>query len=460
MAKRLDINLSNRQTFYKYLSLVTDLGIVGLFWFAALAFGGNEFWTIGLITVIALLLFAARLLVDCWQGQIKVKANGLYIVLILFLALVAIQALVWRNELPPGNQQTPHTVERYSTLSYLLIAASCASVVVAIQMGFRSRDAIKKLMIGVIGLGFFEAVYGLIQYLGNIDYIWTYSKKAYLGIATGTLINRNHYALLLNIAICVGVGYVYYRSQRLLRGRKLSIRNILTMPDFARLGWIIALLVLMGLGVVFSMSRMGIVTMFCAVGLMIFCANPTRTGRPGLAFGVLLLVAILGLAIYIGVDPVLVRYENISQERSSENDRIGLWIEAWQMVQKNIIFGTGLGTFQWTFPAYERVDPDIPAKYAHNDYLQALAEVGIVGLVLILCGLFLIGRAAVQNVRYSKDPLVSGIGLAAIGALTAVVLQEVTDFGMCIPAVALLFSVVVGLNLRVSLLRHGTVNPA
>jgi O-antigen ligase len=447
------------QTLKQYSSIIIDLGIFVLFWFAALAFGGNEVWTRALIPIIAILLLAARLLVDCWQGQIRIKVDWLYLVLILFLALVALQALFWRNELPPGDQQTPHTVERYSTMTYLMLAASYTAVIIAIQMSFRSREAVKKLMIAIIGIGLFEAVYGLIQYIGNYDYIWTYSKKAYLGLATGTLINRNNYALLVNIAICVGIGYVYYRSQSLLRDKKLSLRIILTTPGYAKLGWIVALLVLMGLAVVFSMSRMGIAAMFCSVGVMIIGASAMRAGRPGLKLGVLLLVAILGLALYTGVDPILVRYENISQERASENDRIGIWMEAWEMVQKNIVFGTGLGTFQWTYPAYETADPDIQAKYAHNDYLQALAEVGIVGLALILCGLFLVGRSAVQNVRYPDDPLVSGIGLAVLGALTAVILQEATDFGIYIPSVALLFSVVVGLNLRASMLRNETVNP-
>ncbi len=439
------------------ISFVIDLGIIGLFWIAALAFGGNEDWTRALIPMLALLLCAARVLADCWGGQIRIKAEPLYIILILFLALVALQALLWRNELPAVSANYPHTVERYSTRVYLLLAASYAAVVLATQMGFRSREGVKRLMIGILSLGFFEAVYGLVQYLGDYNYIWNYSKRAYLGLATGTLINRNHYALLLNIAICVGIGYVYYRAQALMRDRKLSLRNVLSTPGYAKLGWIIALLVLMGVAVIFSMSRMGIVALFCSVGMMIF-AGTARIGRPGLKLGIVLLVAILGLALYVGVDPILMRYENISRERASENDRVGIWVEAWEMAQKNIVFGTGLGTFQWTYPAYETTDPDVPAKYAHNDYLQAVAEVGLVGLALILCGLALVLRTAIRNIRCAEDPLVSGIGLAVLGAFTAVVLQEATDFGMYIPAVALLFSVVVGLNLRASMLKTEAVN--
>jgi O-antigen ligase len=120
------------------------------------------------------------------------------------------------------------------------------------------------------------------------------------------------------------------------------------------------------------------------------------------------------------------------------------------MIQKQPLLGQGLGTFQWTFPAYESVQADIPAKYAHSDYVQALAEVGIVGLLLLLWAFGAAWRTAIRNLFHADDPLVRGIGLGTIGALTAIALQEITDFGLYMPGVAVLAAVIVGLNLRAS----------
>jgi len=118
------------------------------------------------------------------------------------------------------------------------------------------------------------------------------------------------------------------------------------------------------------------------------------------------------------------------------------------MLQGHSLFGQGLGTFQWTFPAYEQLDPDIPAKYAHNDYLQALAEVGWAGIILLAWAFIAFWRVAAQNLRRSADPLARGVGVATMGILVASALQEITDFSLYIPGVAVLFFVLLGLNLR------------
>jgi hypothetical protein len=49
--------------------------------------------------------------------------------------------------------------------------------------------------------------------------------------------------------------------------------------------------------------------------------------------------------------------------------------------------------------------------------------------------------------------LIQTSGLATIGALTAMVLQEATDFGLYIPGVAVLAAVLAGLNPRASQMR-------
>jgi O-antigen ligase len=201
---------------------------------------------------------------------------------------------------------------------------------------------------------------------------------------------------------------------------------------------------------------MGIIAMICSIGLMIIAANQVSAGRQGMKIGIPLIVAILGLAIYVGVDPILARFENIGKERASDRDRIALWRDASQVVNHHALFGQGLATFQWTFPAYESVNSDTPARYAHNDYLQILAETGYVGLALMLMLFGVALRIAMKNLYDARDPLVNGIGLGTIGALAAIGLQETTDFGLYIPGVAVVAVLIVGLNLRAQsmMLKH------
>lgn len=299
----------------------------------------------------------------------------------------------------------------------------------------------------MLALGVFEALYGLAQYIGGYNYIWDFPVAG--DIARGTLINRNHYALLLNLSICCGIGYLYYCSAQLLASRNLSVRGVLSRPGSAKLAWIILWLGFMGLALVFSMSRMGIIAMLSCLGVMIVSAKASELhGKRTTVMGLALLCLILGLAVYVGVDAVLDRFEAVAQTGYFEKNRFPIWSNAWAMTRRVAAFGQGLGTFRWAFPAYEMFEPDIPARYAHNDYLQLLAETGWIGLLLIAAAFAASWRSALRNLVRSSDPLVRGIGLATLGALSATALQEITDFSLYIPGVAVFLAVMIGLNYR------------
>lgn len=233
-------------------------------------------------------------------------------------------------------------------------------------------------------------------------------------------------------------------------GRLVNIRCVLSSPGFAYLVWLAVWLILMGLAVVFSMSRMGIAAMLCCIATMVIAGKSSQETKRITTMGIVLVCIILGLAVYTGIDAVLSRYESLSQTAFFEKDRIPIWRDAWEMIQGQWILGKGLGIFRWVFPAYERLQPDTPAPYAHNHYLQALSEVGAIGLALLIWAFAASRRLAVQNLRQSRDAPGCGIGLAPLGALTAVALQEITDFSPYIPGVAILLAVLIGLNVRTS----------
>jgi O-antigen ligase len=426
--------------------LLFDLLIIGMMYFAAFAWGSNEPWAKGLIILAVITILAARLIWDIWHEGVKIGREWFYAPVILLLVGITIGLATQKSD--SKDWQFFGSVEHYSTTMYLLLALSYVALVFLAANGFRSRGQVKLLVIAVLILGAFEAAYGLVQYLSNHDYIWQFSKKYDKGLATGTFINRNHYALLLNLCFCTGVGYLYYRSSSILAGFKFSWRKAMAIPGAAKLVWILFWLALMGLGVFFSLSRMGIVAMIAGLVSMIIASKLTESGKRTIVIGFVLIALILGLSVYIGMDAVLARYESLSKERESDTDRIAHWRDAWKMIEKHPVFGQGLGTFEWTFPAYESVDPDIPAKYAHNDYLQMLAEVGAVGLGLLVWAFGTVWWAALKNLRNAQDPLARGIGLGTIGALTAIALQEITDFGLYIPGIAVVAAVLVGLNLR------------
>jgi O-antigen ligase len=259
--------------------------------------------------------------------------------------------------------------------------------------------------------------------------------------------NHNHYALLLNIALSMGVGYLYMRSIELLRGQKLTLRSILAMPDSPKLAWILVWLAITGLGVLGSASRMGIFAMFVCLGFMVTAVGLAEGKKYASVLVLTVVIAIVGFGLYAGMDAAFERYAELAQPGQLEAGRISTWRDAWPMIWSTPWFGKGLGSFQWTFRAYETMMPDIPAVYAHNDYLQIVAETGVAGLCLVIWAFAACWQTAKQNLL-DRDPLVRGIGLAAIGSLSAAAVQEITDYSLYIPGTAALFILLIGLNER------------
>ncbi len=421
--------------------MFTDIGLIPIIFFAALAWGANESWAMALISLAAIGLLFIRFIVDAWRGRVQLGRFWSFAPFVLLVFYVGLQRLIKTR-----TGSLPHTIYDNSTALYMLLLSACVCLMLLVATGLRTRTRAKMLICCVLALGVFEAVYGLVQYLGGYNFVWDYPVAA--GVAHGTFINRNHYALLLNLSMCLGVGFLYYRSLHILRGQNLTFRRVISAPGSAKLAWIMLWPALMGLALIFSMSRMGILALVGCICVMIVSGRFSQETKRTKILGAILICIILGMAAYAGLDAVLVRYEDITQAVNLEKDRIPIWRDAWKMVPGRLIFGDGLGTFQWLFPAYERMEPDTPAKYAHNDYLQALIEIGIIGLALALWAFAASWRAAVRNVRRAKDPLVRGIGLASLGALTAIALQEITDFSLYIPGVAVLTAILLGLNFR------------
>jgi O-antigen ligase len=424
-------------------------GIVSVAFFAAVAWGGNTPWAMACASGCTFALLGGALILHTWRGRLRIRKDWMYTLILPVLVLIGVQCL---NPQPDPDVKTiwPHTVELYTTRLYLLLAVACAALVFVVAQWMDTRRQIRFLILSIIALGAFEAIYGLIQYMGDYRSIW--GRPVVDRVARGTFMNRNHYALLLNLSICTSAGYCYYRWRSLLQENGSRFRYALHAPGFGNVLWLSVITIVQGFGLVLSLSRMGIAAMMASIALMAAAQIATDTrGRWPLVFGLAVLGVILALGAYTAADAVLNRFELIAEDTFLEQDRPAIWRDAWAMMQKDLLFGTGLGTFQWTFPAFEKVRADLPAKYAHNDYLQTAAELGFVGLAFIAGAFLAAWRKAIRSYAGSRDPLVRGAALGIMGALAATGLQEITDFSLYIPGVALPFAILMGLNLRISL---------
>jgi putative inorganic carbon (hco3(-)) transporter len=423
--------------------MLIDCAVMAIVLAAVMAWGANRPFLMVLFSSGLLSAFVCKLILQIWSGRFRLRYSSLFLPIFAFFLLVALQLGNPITDLNAARAYWPHTVEPYTTRNYLFLVAGYAVLCFSIINSFNARKQISMAVFCILGLGVFESMYGFVQQIGGYEFVWTTPTRG-LG-AQGTLMNHNHFALLLNIAFCTGIGFLYRRATELLRGQKTGLRSILSMTESPKLFSILLWIGLIGFGVLLSLSRTGIFAMFAAMGTMLVAVCYAEKRKYALFLIAAVLLVVMGLGIYAGMDAAFERYANLVRNWQSEESRTRLWKDALPMIAEAPLWGTGLGSFQWTYPAHESLDPDIPAMYAHSDYLQLVIEVGIVGLALVIWAMIICWKSALGNLM-AENALRRSIGLATLGSLVAAAIQEVVDYSLYIPGIAAVLLLLVSLN--------------
>jgi O-antigen ligase len=201
---------------------------------------------------------------------------------------------------------------------------------------------------------------------------------------------------------------------------------------------------MMGVAILFSLSRGGMISLVIElVFIAILSGRLQRQSAPPSAFWrgvavVTLLLIILAGAIWIGADPIINRVRGDGRETFATS-RTWVWKDALRVFQTYPISGAGLGAFQTVYP--HRSDYDGVYGYvqqAHNDYLQVLADSGIIGGVLALWFLSVVWRDVRQGLR-AHDPLIAGLALGGGAGIVGLLTHSLFDFNLQLPATAMLF---------------------
>jgi O-antigen ligase len=149
------------------------------------------------------------------------------------------------------------------------------------------------------------------------------------------------------------------------------------------------------------------------------------------------------LAAYAGLSPVLDRFA-AGEIALGYEGRARIARATLRAALDFMPFGSGLGTFADVFPRYQGEGPVGYVEFAHNDYAQALLELGAAGAAaMALLLLAYIGRwAAIArgegSRRLGPAQVAAGISLAALA------IHGFFDFNLHIPANALYFGFLAG----------------
>ncbi len=403
-----------------------------------LPLGSNRIWSEMLMVILVALLCIGWSFLFI-SGRVKLthcfkKAAVATILLILSQFFISYQLY---NNL---------SIDANSSFRELLQGISLTLFFILSLLLINSSKRIKTTILIIIASGLFQALYGSLMTLSGVEYTFFLKKEDYLGVATGTFINRNHLAGYLVICLSLGLGMMIASLKANSKSWKGLIRHffeaILSQKVILRIS-----LVIMVAALVMTHSRMGNTAFFASmaiIGTLAILLKKRSVGSTIVLLLSLLLIDIAVVGTFFGVGKVIDRLEKTSVDYETR-DEVNLY--SIKIVEHRFLTGTGAGTFYTSFPAVREKEVGFMFyDHAHNDYLEFLTERGAIGIAPLLLLVIITFLVALKALWTRNNALMRGCAFGCLMSMLAMAIHATVDFNLQIPANAATFMLVLALG--------------
>jgi O-antigen ligase len=385
-------------------------GICVLVAFAVLAHGAVEPWSEAVLEIGS----AALLLVWAWDAltdsESKLVWNPLLWPLLGFWLVAAFQLTFGLTAVP--------FLTRIELLKY---SALLALFFLCVQ-SHRTRAQWRNFVWFLLSFGFAVSLFAILQHFTFNGKLYWVRELKYGGIPFGPYVNRNHFAGLMELLIPPGLAIQILGAER---------RDQLPL---------VTLFTLLPIGALFlSASRGGIIGFVAEVGFLAILIVARRRQRKVLAAGALVLTLAAILVSWLGIGRALERFATYQKLETSEGRRVEMVHDSFRIFQDHRVLGTGLGTLQEVFPLYETLYDGLVVNHSHNDYVEALAETGVIGGLCGLVFLVFLFWTSWKLLNVEGDPQCFAYHTGAVVACLGLLVHAGVDFNFHIPSNALLF---------------------
>jgi len=292
---------------------------------------------------------------------------------------------------------------------------------------------LKRLCFFVMLVALLNAGYGLFSVLsGAEDVLWR-SKESHLGYVTGTYMNRNHFAGLLEMALGISLGFCIESFKR---------KQVLNLLFF------VGCFLFLFYALLRSGSRMGLVSALAAFLFLFFLILLRKKKQ---VYLLLWLSVLLGLCVFMGFflfKTVWWRFWNeLGLFTFVSVERLQLWKDALLLLQSHPWAGIGLGSFAYVFPQMQSESLLWAYSHAHQDYLELLLELGIPVALMIFGAFFYLGIAVIKELRSAQETYF-GFFAGVFFAVLALCFHGLADFNFAIPANLLIWIFLVSILIK------------
>ena len=400
--------------------------------FSVLAYGAVETWAFGFISIFTGLM-TVFWLADAWfNKELKIATSLLQIPLFGLILIGFVQLLPLRSpDVSGGLLSIPAvsslSINPYATRLMVVQLIIYAVFFAAVFVFINSPQRLRKIVAVVVIFGAIMAFFGILQRLASSEgiYGWRPTPQA---IPFASFVNQHHFAAFmemtigLTLALLVGKGTD--KDKRVL---------------------LIIAIILMGIAILFTGSRGGLLSLLGVLGFVIF-TNFLRQGnsveavskdekrarfRRNIALvggGIALILVLFGALVLLGGDASLVRGIGFTNQADVSSGRLHFWSVALQTFKDYPILGAGLDAFGTAFPQYDTWNGSFRVEQAHNDYLQTLADAGILGFICVVSFVFLLFKQGLRRIGAEHSHFRRSVAIGALAGCFGILLHSFFDF--------------------------------
>lgn len=340
------------------------------------------------------------------------------------------------NATTPGSPLSSITLFPGKTWTSLARAAACALVFLMLR-GYsrRRKETPWAAGLALVAIASLEAALGLLQ------------SSAGSAQPSGTLFERNLFSGLLAAVLPFAL---MYAIAILSRGRE---RGLLGSGSALKACALFGLALLMFLGILVSGSKMGFAatlgSLFVAGGLWLAKSVEGKKRWAILAvFGIL----VVSLFIFLPTESLSHAYTTSVSDPTAEG-RIPVSKDTLHFFADYPLLGAGFGAFDPGFVRYQTAMLQVGWNFAHDDIVQFLAELGILGFLIaavLACAAF----ASAAKAAFSAGAPQRCLGAACAGSMAAILIHSLAHIGMYIASNALVYSWIAGLSISLPAARN------
>jgi O-antigen ligase len=388
-------------------------GIFGLLLFGPLAFGAVEPWSIFLMEAGSAALFLLWIGKQVLEGEVKIKSNPLFLPMAGFGLLVIAQLAFRRSAYPHDTAALALQYFSYAILCFL-----------AAQTVVRSAQA-RNLALIFSFYGAALAAFALLQGISSNGKLYWVRQPRTGGWIYGPYVNHNHYAGLMEMLVPIPL--------------VLALTHLASSK--ARTAAAAAAAVMVGT-VFISGSRGGMLAIFAEILILAVLLIKQKRGlRTAIGIGVFLAI-VVALLTWVGGGELSRRIASVGSHSDLSTDvRTYINRDGFRIFLKKPVLGWGLGSFPLVYPKFRTFYTNFFVNEAHNDYLQLLVEMGLLGFAAMAWFVITLYTRAIRKLGNWSAEISGAVALACLLGVSGILVHSAVDFNLQIPANAALFYV-------------------